>query len=102
MGFFSWNCKCCGKSIVSPYSPKEIDWMNKITMVLETGEAIVSEGLGTGSLVSFVPLGHTFRTINKIAFQDTYKISYYLLDESADSDEQDRQILHLDFLQPMF
>ena len=36
MGFFSWNCKCCGKSIVSPYSPKEIDWMNKITMVLET------------------------------------------------------------------
>ena len=62
-------------------------------MVLETGEAIVSEGLGTGSLVSFVPLGHTFRTINKIAFQDTYKISYYLLDESVDSDEQDRIVL---------
>ena len=66
---------------------------NQDRMVLETGEAIVSEGLGTGSLVSFVPLGHTFRTINKIAFQDTYKISYYLLDESTDSDEQDRIVL---------
>ena len=43
MGFFSWNCKCCGKSIVSPYSPKQINWMNKITMVLETGEVVQGE-----------------------------------------------------------
>ena len=66
---------------------------NQDRLVLETGEAIVSEGLGTGSLVSFVPFGHTFRTINKIAFQDTYKISYYLLDESDGSEEQDRIVL---------
>ena len=50
MGFFSWNCKCCGKSIVSPYSPKEIDWMNKITMVMNTGEVIQGEYDGYGHI----------------------------------------------------
>ena len=78
---------------VELYNPYFYLENNQDRIVLETGEAIVSEGLGTGSLVSFVPLGHTFRTINKIAFQDTYKISYYLLDESPDSDEQDRIVL---------
>lgn len=78
---------------VELYNPYFYLENNQDRIVLETGEAMVSEGLGTGSLVSFVPLGHTFRTINKIAFQDTYKISYYLLDESADSDEQDRIVL---------
>ena len=52
MGFFSWNCKCCGKSIVSPYSPKEIDWMNKITMVLDTGEVIQGKYDGYGDIYS--------------------------------------------------
>ena len=50
MGFFSWNCKCCGKSIVSPYSPKQIDWMNKITMVMDTGEVIQGEYDGYGNI----------------------------------------------------
>ncbi len=78
---------------VELYNPYLYLENNQDRMVFETGEAIVSEGLGTGSLVSFIPLGHTFRTINKIAFQDTYKISYYLLDESDGSEEQDRIVL---------
>ncbi len=73
-------------------------------MVLETGEPIVKEQSGTGNTIySFAPLGPRFKSINKIAFQDTYRISYYMLDESrgtgniADPDfensEEDRIIL---------
>tara|TARA_Y100001933_G_scaffold81106_1_gene82357 strand:- start:39250 stop:43221 length:3972 start_codon:yes stop_codon:yes gene_type:complete len=73
-------------------------------IVLETGEPIVKEQSGTGSTIySFAPLGPRFKSINKIAFQDTYRISYYLLDESRgsgnpedpdfDNSEEDRIIL---------
>jgi hypothetical protein len=50
MGFFSWKCKCCDKSVVSPYSPKEIEWMNEMTMVLKTGEVVQGEYDGYGGL----------------------------------------------------
>ena len=62
-------------------------------IVMEDGSPLVSEGLSTGSLHSFVPLGPTFRSLNKIAYQDTYRISYYLLDESLDDADQDRIVL---------
>ena len=55
-------------------------------LVMEDGGALVHEGLGTGQrLHSFAPIGPSFKTLNKIAFQDTYLISYYLLDESRGS-----------------
>ena len=50
MGFFSWNCKCCGKSVLSPYCPNEVDWMNKMTMVLKTGEVLYGDYDGYGGL----------------------------------------------------
>lgn len=50
MGFFSWNCKCCGKSVLSPYCPEELDWMNKMTLVLKTGEVLQGEYDGYGGL----------------------------------------------------
>jgi len=50
MGFFSWNCKCCNKSVLSPYCPPEVDWMNKMTMVLKTGEVLQGEYDGYGGL----------------------------------------------------
>ena len=50
MGFFSWNCKCCDKSVLSPYCPNEVDWMNKMTMVLKTGEVLQGEYDGYGGL----------------------------------------------------
>ena len=61
---------------------------------MEDGSPLVNEGLGTGnSLHMFVPLGSTFRSLNKIAYQDTYRISYYLLDESLADGEEDRIVL---------
>ena len=63
-------------------------------IVLETGEPIVKEQSGTGNTIySFAPLGPRFKSINKIAFQDTYRISYYLLDEQSGTNDQDRIIL---------
>ena len=50
MGFFSWNCKCCDKSVLSPYCPTEFDWMNKMTMVLKTGAVLQGEYDGYGGL----------------------------------------------------
>ena len=50
MGFFSWKCKCCDKSVLSPYCPNEVDWMNKMTMVLKTGEVLQGEYDGYGGL----------------------------------------------------
>ena len=52
MGFFSWNCKCCDKSVLSPYCPREVDWMNEMTMVLKTGEVLQGEYDGYGDLVN--------------------------------------------------
>jgi len=63
-------------------------------IVMEDGSPLVNEGLGTGhSLHMFAPLGSTFRSLNKIAYQDTYRISYYLLDESLENGEEDRIVL---------
>lgn len=67
---------------------------NQDRIVLETGEPLVKEQSGTGNTIySFAPLGPKFKSINKIAFQDTYRIAYYLLDESIDSSEEDRIVL---------
>ena len=45
------------------------------------------------SVHTFIPLGPTFRTLNKIAFQNCYEISYYILDETSETNDEDRILL---------
>ena len=40
-----------------------------------------------------VPLGPTLRSLNKIAFQNCYKISYYILDENPETNDDDKILL---------
>ena len=47
-------------------------------ITFEDGVGIVDEQSSESHSVSFVPFGHTMRTINTISNQNTYKISYYL------------------------
>jgi hypothetical protein len=61
-------------------------------IVMENGDVLIKEGAGE-SVHTFVPLGPTFRTLNKIAFQNCYKISYYLLDEPSDTNDEDRILM---------
>jgi len=56
---------------VSPYSPKEIDWMNKITMVMDTGEVIQGEYDGYGNI---------YNRTDEHAYGDNWDI-----DENAES-----------------
>ena len=51
MGFFSWNCKECGKSIRSPYSvDKNTDWMADAVALLKNGSVIIGEYDGYGRI----------------------------------------------------
>lgn len=51
MGFFSWNCKCCGKSIRSPYSvDDDTAWMNDAVSVLRNGSVVIGRYDGYGRL----------------------------------------------------
>lgn len=53
MGFFSWDCKCCGKSIRSPYSVDEkTAWMNDAVVISPNGEVIKGEYDGYGRIES--------------------------------------------------
>ena len=61
-------------------------------MVLEDGDVIIKEDSGE-EVHTFIPIGPTFRTLNKIAFQNCYKISYYILDETSDTNDEDRILL---------
>ena len=61
-------------------------------MIMEDGNVVVREQSGE-SVHTFVPLGPTFRTLNKIAFQNCFKISYYILDETSDTNDEDRILM---------
>lgn len=51
MGFFSWNCKGCGKSIKAPYDlPASLDWHNTAVVLLSNGTRIIGEYDGYGRL----------------------------------------------------
>ena len=51
MGFFSWNCKACGKSIISGYASCEInDWMKNVVVLRENGSRIIGEYGGYGDV----------------------------------------------------
>ena len=47
-------------------------------MIFEDGDVMVKEDSGQ-TVNTFVPIGPTLKTLNKIAFQNCYKISYYIL-----------------------
>jgi hypothetical protein len=55
-------------------------------MIMEDGSVLVHEQSSENNISTFVPLGHTFRTLNTIQGQRTYNIAYYLKDET-DSDD---------------
>ena len=61
-------------------------------IITEDGNAFIKEDSGE-SVHTFVPLGPTLRSLNKIAFQNCYKISYYILDETSDTNDEDKILL---------
>lgn len=51
MGFFSWNCKCCGYSIRSQYADAgENNWMAKVVAIIRNGGIIKGEYDGYGRI----------------------------------------------------
>jgi len=61
-------------------------------IITEDGIALIKEDSGE-SVQTFVPLGPTLRSLNKIAFQNCYKISYYILDENPETNDEDKILL---------
>ena len=53
---------------------------------LENGDTLIDEENSENGLVSFVPFGSTFNTINTISNQNTYVISYHMKDETDNDD----------------
>lgn len=54
MGFFSWNCKCCGESIKAPYGiPKPIVWQNQCVVLEPNGSTIIGDYDGYGRVGSW-------------------------------------------------
>jgi len=49
MGFFSWNCKCCGHPMLSPYAITETNgWMNNVVVLEADGSILRGEYDGYG------------------------------------------------------
>ena len=53
-------------------------------IISEADNAFVQEDASENSVNSFVPLGSTLRTLNIITDQQTFDITYYIVDESED------------------
>ena len=66
---------------------------NRIVMEDALDNAVLLKEDAGESVHTFIPLGPTFRTLNKIAFQNCYKISYYILDETSETNDEDRILL---------
>lgn len=51
MGFFSWKCKVCGKSIVAPGGKDDpIAWMNKAVAIMPRGQIVAGDYDGYGRI----------------------------------------------------
>jgi hypothetical protein len=49
MGFFSWNCKACGHSVISRYASNEVnEWMTEAVILTSDGELCRGEYDGYG------------------------------------------------------
>jgi len=68
------------------YTGKYIYFEDNNRIVSEDNEPFIQDDSSGGNLSSFVPLGSTIRTINTIARQNTYDISYYFKDETDGDD----------------
>lgn len=54
MGFFSWECKVCGKSILAPGGPKDsLAWMTQAVGILGNGRFVAGQYDGYGSICDF-------------------------------------------------
>ena len=49
MGFFSWNCKGCGKSIKAPYECEPL-WHNDAVAILDNGSVLMGRYDGYGRI----------------------------------------------------
>lgn len=58
MGFFSWKCRGCGRSILAPYA-QGLEWMSQAVVLTEDGEVIHGEydGYGRVGLYSVIDNG---------------------------------------------
>ena len=61
-------------------------------IVFEDGIPVVDEESGE-EVHTFIPIGPTLKTLNKIAFQNCYRISHYILDETSSANEEDKILL---------
>jgi len=53
---------------------------------MEDGDTLIDEENSENGIVSFVPLGSRFNTINTISEQNTYRITYHMKDETDNDD----------------
>ncbi len=53
---------------------------------MEDGDTLIDEENSENGIVSFVPLGSRFNTINTISEQNTYRITYHMKDETNNDD----------------
>ena len=53
---------------------------------MEDGDTLIDEENSENGIVSFVPLGSSFNTINTISEQNTYRITYHMKDETDNDD----------------
>jgi len=72
-------------------SEATIDFDDKYTLtedglrlVMEDGSPITDEESSENSITTYIPFGPTFKTINTMSGQQTYRISYYIKDEEDD------------------
>jgi len=61
-------------------------------VIFEDGDIMVKEDSGK-TVNTFIPIGPTLKTLNKIAFQNCYKISYYILDETSEANDEDKILM---------
>ena len=51
MGFFSWNCKCCGHPALCPQATNDVNqWMSNVVAVTKNGSVIKGEYDGYGRI----------------------------------------------------
>jgi len=49
MGFFSWDCKCCGHPALSPMAVNDINkWMNEVVVLSPEGSRLIGSYDGYG------------------------------------------------------
>ncbi len=64
-----------------------------LEICLEDGGALLDERTEGSTITSYVPFGSTIGDLNKISEQQTYDISYYLLDEGVSNDSDEDRII---------